>query len=206
MKSIRRQFKLKLDIKDFNDAGLLEILGASFVANEPAIFGTPDEDYIAKELKWYNSKSLNILDMIDPPKIWYKCASDEGYINSNYGWCIFSEDNGSQYEHVVTKLKTNSSTKRACMIYTRPTMHTDAIKDGINDFICTNAVTYKITNGSIDAIVQMRSNDAVYGYKNDYAWQNHVLGRLAKDLNVAKGKIYWQTASLHIYPRHFGLI
>ena len=52
----------------------------------------------------------------------------------------------------------------------------------------------------------MRSNDAVYGYKNDRYWQMYVLSQLAKDLNVEVGDIHWQAASLHIYPRHFKLL
>ncbi len=93
------------------------------------------------------------------------------------------------------------------MIYNRPTMHKDSSKNGMSDFICTNAVTYSIDSlGYINAVVQMRSNDAVFGYKNDYAWQKYVLDRLAKDLNAMFGTITWQVASLHIYPRHFKLL
>jgi thymidylate synthase len=52
----------------------------------------------------------------------------------------------------------------------------------------------------------MRSNDAVFGYKNDWAWQKHVLDSLCKELNVPAGQIYWNVSSLHIYERHFGLL
>ena len=52
----------------------------------------------------------------------------------------------------------------------------------------------------------MRSNDVVFGYKNDYAWQKHVLDMLAADLFVEPGEIYWNAGSLHVYSRHFHLI
>ena len=52
-----------------------------------------------------------------------------------------------------------------------------------NDFICTNSVNYYIRNGEINCVVQMRSNDVVYGYKNDYAWQRYVLKKLTEDYN-----------------------
>ena len=42
---------------------------------------------------------------------------------------------------------------------------------GMSDFICTNAVSYMIRDDELISVVQMRSNDVVYGYKNDYAWQ-----------------------------------
>lgn len=203
---IRDAFMQKLQYKEFNDSGLLEIIGASFIADENTIFGTPNYDYISKEIMWYKSKSLNVYDMHNPPKIWKDIASKEGMINSNYGWCIFSEDNHRQYAKVVQHLRSNPNTRQATMIYTRPTMHEDSIIDGMKDFICTNAVTYELRNGVLHCIVQMRSNDAVYGYKNDYAWQSHVLTQLCNDLSVEKGNIHWQVASLHIYPRHFDLI
>ena len=38
----------------------IEMIGASFMADKPAIFGTPNEDYIEKELAWYNSQICNV--------------------------------------------------------------------------------------------------------------------------------------------------
>ena len=43
----------------------------------------------------------------ETPKIWKDIASDEGKINSNYGWCIYSEENGYQYHNVKRELKNN---------------------------------------------------------------------------------------------------
>ncbi len=207
VREVRNTFK-DMYINDiYNEAGLLEIVGASFTADNCTIFGTPNAEYIAKELMWYNSKSLNVYDMHKPPQIWKNIADKDGYINSNYGWCIFSEDNGRQYFNVLEHLRKNKNSRQAMMIYNRPTMHKDSSKNGMSDFICTNAVTYSIDSlGYINAVVQMRSNDAVFGYKNDYAWQKYVLDRLAKDLNAMFGTITWQVASLHIYPRHFKLL
>jgi len=76
----------------------------------------------------------------------------------------------------------------------------------MDDFICTNAVNYFIRDGLLYAIVQMRSNDAVFGYRNDWAWQQFVLNKLADDLGVPAGPIVWQAASLHVYERHYPLI
>ena len=90
------------------------------------------------------------------------------------------------------------------MIYTRPSMHEDYDRAGINDFICTNAVSYYIRNGTIQTVVQMRSNDVVFGYMNDYFWAKTVASRLAIDLDIGMNSdMFWQAQSLHIYPRHF---
>jgi thymidylate synthase len=90
-------------------------------------------------------------------------------------------------------------------------MHDDYHVDGMSDFMCTNAVQYLIRDGKVHALVYMSSNDAVFGYKNDYAWQKHVLQQLVSDLNdnwihVEVGNIYWNVASMHVYERHFHLI
>ena len=79
-------------------------------------------------------------------------------------------------------------------------------ENGKNDFICTNAVTYYIRNDELQSVVQMRSNDVVFGYKNDYAWQQYVLKQLANDLNIEPGYITWQVQNLHVYERHFHLV
>jgi hypothetical protein len=85
----------------------------------------------------------------------------------------------------------------------------------MQDFVCTNAVSYLFRDGFIDAVVQMRSNDVVYGYRNDFAWQTYALRRVVEKYNDMVGRvrsmaqvgtIHWQAASLHIYPRHYSVI
>jgi thymidylate synthase len=92
-------------------------------------------------------------------------------------------------------------------------MHTDYNKDGMSDFVCTNTVQYLIHSGKMHAVVQMRSNDLIFGYANDYAWQQYMLNVLINDYNsfngvdpVLKGDITWQVGSLHLYERHFNYI
>jgi thymidylate synthase len=208
---IRQEFQYLLKneafIEDKTGVKMLEIRSASFVADEPSIFGTPNQDYIDRELAWYESQSLNVNDIPGgPPTIWKQVADKHGYINSNYGWCIFSKRNGSQYDNVVKELTAHPYSRRAVMIYTRPKMWEDYNLDGMSDFMCTNAVQYMIRYGRLNAVVQMRSNDVVFGYRNDYAWQKHVLQKLAKDLGVVEGDIYWNAGSLHVYERHFSMV
>ena len=194
-------------VTDKTGVKTVEIMNASFIADRPAIFGTVNEDYVERELKWYLSQSLNVNDIPEPvPAIWKAVATPDGRINSNYGWCIFSEENGSQYKNVAEQLKANPDSRRATMIYNRPSMHVDYNKDGMSDFMCTNAVQYLVRDGKLNALVYMRSNDAVFGYKNDYAWQRWVLDDLADEIGIPSGNVYWNVASLHVYERHFDLI
>lgn len=211
VKDIRSYFMTALAYEEFvtDKTGVktIEMIGAQFVADEPAIFGKVDEDYVKRELEWYRSMSLNVNDIPGgPPKIWRDVSDVDGYINSNYGWCIWSPINGEQYKHCYEQLKSDRNSRRAIMIYTRPEMQYDYNTDGRSDFMCTNTVQYLVRNGELYAIVSMRSNDVVYGYKNDYAWQAYVQQSLAADLGVEVGPIIWNVGSLHVYERHFGLV
>ena len=211
VKDIQIELYNKLINKEFvtDKSGVktVEIMNASFLADREAIFGTVNEDYVERELQWYLSESLNVNDIPAPvPAIWKAVATPDGRINSNYGWCIFSEENGNQYINVIEQLKANPDSRRAVMIYNRPSMHKDYNKDGMSDFMCTNAVQYLIRDGKLNALVYMRSNDAVFGYKNDAAWQQWVLDKVAGVLGIPAGNMYWNVASLHVYERHFDLI
>ena len=208
---IRKELLRKLMYADFvidkSGCKMIEIIGASFIADEPVIFGTLNTDYAEREVEWYESQSLNVHDIPgETPAIWLAISGEGGSINSNYGYLIFSEENGNQYENVLNELKQNPFSRRATMVYNRPSIWTDYNKQGMSDFICTNAVGYLIRSGKLHAHVQMRSNDVVFGYKNDYYWQEYVLKKLAKDLNVEVGTIMWNCTSLHVYEKHFHLV
>ena len=187
----------------------IELIGASFVADEPAIFGTVNEDYVKAELDWYQTMSNNINDISygdEPPKAWQIAANDYGEINSNYGKLIYSDKYYNQYGQVLDELLSNMDSRRATMVYQRPSIWHEYNDNGKNDFICTNAVTYYIRNNVVNCVVQMRSNDVVFGYKNDFAWQQFVLNEVAEELNRESGDIIWQAQNLHVYERHFDLV
>lgn len=185
----------------------IEIVGASFIADQDTIFGNVNWDYVQREEQWYNSMSLNVNDIPGgTPAVWKAIAAKDGTICSNYGWVIYSEKNGDQLAHIIAELKKNPESRRAIAIYTRPSMWQEYNWDGRNDFVCTNTVQYLVRDGLIHAVVNMRSNDAHLGYRNDRAWQHHVLLTVAGTLNLPVGNLYWQVGSIHVYERNFYLV
>ena len=192
-------------VTDKTGVKTIEMIGATFEADEPTIFGEVNDDYVERELAWYKSMSLSVNDIPGKtPAIWQQVADENGYINSNYGWAIWHEDNFSQYANVLKELRTNPNSRRAVMIYTRPTMWYDYNFNGMSDFMCTNAVQYMIRDDQLVAVIQMRSNDVVFGYRNDYAWQFHVANQLSDELGLKTWpKIIWHVGNLHVYERHF---
>lgn len=192
----------------------VEIQNAHFLADKDWIIREPNYDYAKREVEWYESQSLYVKDIPgDVPKIWQMCADKDGKINSNYGWCIFSNENGSQYDHCLNRLLDDHHTREACMIYTRPSMQVDCNNNGMHDFMCTYSTQVFLNpinefGYDLDYTVFMRSNDAVYGFCNDAIWAKHVRDKLVADLNkcgltVFPGKIIWNAGSLHVYERHF---
>ena len=226
---IRKYFINELKAENFvtdkTGQKTIEMIGASFLADESAIFGEPNQQYIDAEINWYDSMSTNINDIYKgnkpAPQAWQYSANTHGEINSNYGLLIYGDKFHSQYWNALDELLLNVDTRRATMIYTRPSIWAEYNENKKNDFICTNAVTYYIRGGKINCVVQMRSNDVVYGYKNDYAWQKHVLKCFTHDYNrsfaektwdadyrrdMEVGDIIWQVQNLHVYERHFDLV
>ena len=214
--ALTRKYLDKDFVIDKTGNKVVELLGVSFRVTEDTIFRKPNNNYIGREIKWYDSESLNI-NLIDPPipEIWKNVANSSGEINSNYGWCIYSPQNGSQFYNVVNELIKNPESRRAIMIYNRPSMHTDYKYNGKNDFICCQWVQYFIRDNKLSCVVSFRSNDAVYGFLNDFAWQNEILGRVYLKLhddpsnkfdNLKCGEMIWQAGSFHLYERHFPLI
>jgi thymidylate synthase len=194
-------------VTDKSGVKTIEVIGESFIADEDWIIRKPNYEYIERELEWYKSQSLKVEDIPgETPAIWKQVASRHGKINSNYGYLIWSNENYRQYNNVLEELKANPNSRRAVMIYNRPSMHYDYNKDGMSDFICTYANTLLIRDGKLISHYLMRSNDAVFGYDNDVHWALHVQKRLAEDLDVECGDIIWTATNLHVYERHFKFI
>lgn len=194
-------------VTDKSGCKMLEVLGVTFLADEEAIFGTVNQDYVEREIQWYLSMSRNVNDIPGgAPAAWKACADKDGKINSNYGWAIWHKDNHNQYENVKKELIKNPESRRAVMIYTRPNIWNEYNLNGMSDFICTNTVQYFIRDNKLHSLVQMRSNDVLWGYKNDRAFQQYVHQKLSQDLGVDLGQMLWHVGSLHVYERHFDLI
>ena len=168
-----------------------------------------NEKYVKAELEWYLSESLSV-DFIEKyAKLWTQIKDKEtGEVNSNYGWCVFSKDNFSQYENCKNKLISKKWTKQASMIYTRPSMWIDKDKGGRKDMMCTHYVHCFIRQEKLRYIVHQRSCDFVFGFFNDFFWHCYVYQRLFNDL-----KEHYSTLQIDnidyvcdTYERHYELI
>ena len=217
---ILKLFKNKYKNDEFR-GNTVELQNIHFICDKDYIVREPNYDYAKREIEWYESQSLNVNDIPGgAPTIWKQVATSLGYINSNYGWCIFGEDNGKQYEHCLKSLLKDHMTRQAVMIYTRPQMQIDWNKNEMHDFMCThyvhcflNEVQHPENNVEVyelKYIVYQRSCDAVFGFNNDFQWHKYVYDKLYNDLIEAgipmsenKPFIEYNCGSLHVYDRHF---
>mgnify|MGYP003542764929 CR=1 FL=1 len=182
----------------------LEIIGATFLVDEEYIIKKPDLDYMHREHEWYMSESLNVNDIPGKvPDIWKKCADENGFINSNYGYLVFNSGNHNQYANTLLELQKNPDSRRAIIIYNRPSMHYDYKENGKNEFVCTLAQQFFIRNNKLVMHVTMRSNDFCFGSNYDFNWFKYVQSRLAADLGIDCGDYIHTVGSGHLYERHF---
>lgn len=197
----------------------VELQNAHFIADKDFILREPNYDYAKREIEWYHSMSRNVYDIPgETPKIWKQVADVNGDINSNYGWMVWSKENGSQYNNCIWKLADDPTTREAVMIYTRPSMHVDAIANQMHDFCCTHYVHCFLNNHttadgiktySLKYIVYQRSVDSVFGYDNDILWHKHVYSLMLNELSDKLGvsivaePIEYNAGSIHVYERHF---
>ena len=175
-------------------------------------FQTPKK-YVKAELDWYKSMDLSIIghEGIESNPTWQSCCTkdEKKEINSNYGWCVFSEENGSQYDNCLEVLKKDKTTRNAIIMYNRPEIYKDYKRDEMHDMICTMYSHFFIRHNRLYMIHNMRSNDVRYGFIcSDLAWNCFVYQNMYEDLkstypDLEVGTIIWTSDSMHLYSRHF---
>ena len=175
-------------------------------------FQTPKK-YVKAELDWYKSMDRSIIghEGIESNPTWQSCCTkdEKKEVNSNYGWCVFSEENGSQYDNCLEVLKKDATSRNAIIIYNRPEIYKDYKRDGMHDMICTFFSHFFIRDNKLYMIHSMRSNDIRYGFIcSDLAWNCFVYQNMYEDLketypDLEAGTIIWTSDSMHLYSRHF---
>lgn len=195
------------------------LYSANWRADNDSMIGEVNPDWVRRELAWFQSGSDRLEDMEGPvPKLFQACAGVDGKVNSAYGYVLFGR--GDKLPHpptlfdrvVDTFVNEGASTRHAVAIITDRDIHNLSTYNGRNDFICTNALNFMIDHeNKLHIIAQMRSMDAVFGYRADYSMWDFLMEYLLGNLEMVipglkRGHITFQVANLHVYPRHFDLL
>lgn len=210
--------------------GTKELIHQVFVADKNYIVRKPKQPYQQNELEWFITQSRNVEDLKSIagfiPKIWEDISEYDGTVNSNYGWCCLSEENGSQFWNAMKHLELDKHSRRAIMIYNRPTMHEEWIanrdecgirwqyttdeyyKELRGDFMCCQNNHFLIRDDKLEMTVHMRSLDALFGYNADYIWFDWIFNKAVQYLKktypeLKRGDMVIYADSVHVYERHF---
>lgn len=168
-------------------------------------------DYLKKELDWYLSGDKDVSEIEKHASIWSKVKNENNEVNSNYGEMIFYQDlenfDGNQYDWVVNQLRHDKDSRQALINFNQPKHK----KQNEKDFPCTVNLQYLIRDNKLIGITNMRSNDFIYGFGNDFPFFSYIQQKVLSDLkgnyqDLELGPNYHNVASLHIYERHFDMM
>lgn len=184
-----------------------EIIGVSFRLNNPRarIIYNPARKYNLilglGELFWY-LRGSNRLDIIQYYCQRYFDFSDDGYLlYGAYGPRIFGKKlkNGlTQWEMAYQKLKKDPDTRQAIIaIY-----DAEDIAVRTRDVPCTCYIQFFIRDYKLNCIVNMRSNDIIWGTSYDVFSFTMLQEIMARQLKLELGWYMHCAGSMHIYDRH----
>lgn len=136
----------------------------------------------------------------------WESFSDDGAVISGscYGRKIFGSEDGSKsdWERIIQLLKYDPDTRRAILFFDKGN---DRFLPETKDVSCVSSMQFLLRNSSVDAIVQMRSNDLIWGLPYDVFLFSLIQELLALTLGLEVGVYYHIANSLHVYKRHYEL-
>lgn len=155
--------------------------------------------YAEREWNWYLSRDRSAKEIAKYAKIWYNHMDERGYVNSNYGWQWWRNN---QYKYVVDELRRDKYSRRAVISIYDGKEHEEYKKDTP----CTLAIQFYFTPDSnkLHMTVIMRSNDLWFGFCNDAYCFLKLHESVCLDLNAKQGFYTHFAQNLHLYKRHYG--
>lgn len=156
------------------------------------------------EFCWHatGSNDLKFIEYYAPR--WKDFAEGVAIMGSCYGRHIFGgdEEHPSQWNRLVRLLRTERHSRRAVLQLFDHQIGLDA---ETKDAPCTCNIQFLIRDDKLNAIVYMRSNDAIWGLPYDVFLFTMLQELLSCELGVELGSYFHVAGSLHLYERHFPL-
>lgn len=186
----------------------LEILHASFLIEDPtdiAIINPARKfknSYAFAEWLWYLSCERSVANIGKLASTWNRIADDNDQVESNYG-CYLR----TQWPWVLKELYDDPETRRATFVINQ-VHHKGA---NLLDYPCTHYAQFFIRDNKLHMSVNMRSNDAVYGFCNDVFTFALFHQLMLNDLNVRGrgyelGHYHHYAGSFHVYEHHYNMM
>jgi len=153
------------------------------------------------EFCWHASASRELAPLEYYAPRW-RAFSEDGFLvgGSCYGYRIFGsdEERPSQWERVKAILRSDISSRRAVLYFGDSTVPNPQAKD----VPCANTAQFLVRDGRLNAIVSMRSNDAMWGLPYDIFVFTMIQELLSCELQIPLGQYCHFAASMHLYENH----
>ena len=155
-------------------------------------------DYFAAELAWYIKADKRDVSITEHAGIWKEMLNVDGTLSSNYGYLLWGYEK-APLKWVVKELKNDPDSRRAIAHINRP-RH---FRPGVRDIPCTMYFQFFLRENKLQTLVHMRSQDAVFGLRNDLPFFWFVADVVATLLNKETSILHLTVGSFHIYERHW---
>ena len=157
------------------------------------------------ELSWHLSGSKDLDFIANYLANWKYFSEDNSHITGScYGFKIFENtpNKQSKWKNIISLLKNDIHSRRAVITLLDPA---EEISLERLDISCTISIQFLIRNGQLDILVNMRSNDLVWGLPYDFFLFSYLQELMALELGIPVGIYHHFAASLHIYKKHINL-
>lgn len=186
-----------------NVGNTIELINYNFVLDNPedciiTSYGkSPQLKYLLAENIWYASGHNDKKFIAHFASLWNKLSDDGATNNSAYGYIMRYKFGFNQISKIIELLQFDKNTRRACIIIN------DANENVIetHDEQCTMYLQFFIRNNKLDLIVNMRSNDIIFGLPYDVPAFVFLQKYIAWRLEIPVGKYYHHAGSLHCYNK-----
>ncbi|MCL1845951.1 MAG: thymidylate synthase [Defluviitaleaceae bacterium] len=157
------------------------------------------------EILWIWQKKSNRVSELKS-KIWDAWADESGTIGKAYGYQLgikhkYPEGEFDQVNRVLFDLKNNPSSRR---IITNMYTHQDLYE--MNLYPCAYSLTFNVTNGRLNAILNQRSQDFLTANNWNVCQYSILLHMFAADAGLKIGTLVHVIADAHIYDRHIHIV
>jgi thymidylate synthase len=187
-----------------------ELLGQSFTLVNPRarMINAPARRWSLPlalgEFCWHVSASNDVEVLAYYAPRWREFTEDGRTVRGScYGKRIFGHEvcGSSVWDSLLVLLHEDPASRRAVIDLSRNgQLNSEAV-----DVSCTSTLQFFIRNGLVHLIVQMRSNDAVWGLPYDVFLFTMIQEMLAVTLGLEMGSYVHGVGSLHLYDRHVEL-
>ncbi len=189
-----------------------EVLSYSMMIKDPTALSIEvparkfKPSYATTEWLWYLSASKSALNIGKLASIWQRIADGRSEVESNYGSYIL----GDQWNYCLKEMIKDPDTRRATIAINQP-FHKSK---NPNDYPCTQYIQFFIRENRLHLCVNMRSNDAVFGFCNDVFTFALFQQLMLNDLNhsftegytIELGNYYHHAGSFHVYETHWKMM